>query len=123
MFRVYLMIAVFGGTLALAGCGSDTSGPSAPPPPATLPADKLAPVPHGFKRVTNSHSGFSLAVPATWSVHPARGAVLIRSADRAFALSVAADRTVSSSLPLGSYAQQALKALPGYVTLRPQRAP
>jgi hypothetical protein len=106
-------------TFLVAGCGSSTP---ARPGPAGGPgetADKRPPLPPGWRRVVDRRAGFSLGIPPGWTAHGVRGATVVRSADRALAVSIAADRGGQGrTLRPRLYARRTLSALRGYGRLR-----
>nr|MDQ6915975.1 hypothetical protein [Actinomycetota bacterium] len=62
---------------------------------ATAPqerADRRPALPPAWQRVVNPRGGFSVGVPPGWTVRGGPGATVVRSADRALAVSIAADR-------------------------------
>src|SRR4051812_41113946 len=103
----------------VAGCGSPTP---ARPGGANAPresADKRPPLPPGWRRVVNRRAGFSLGIPPGWTARGVRGATVVRSVDRALAVSIAADRSGQGrTLAPRSYARRTLGALRGYGRLR-----
>src|SRR2546423_5891478 len=98
-----------------AGCGSSTP---ARPDAANAPretADKRPPLPAGWRRVGNRRAGVSLGIPPGWTAHGVRGATVVRSADPALAVSIAADRSGQGrTLRPRAYARRTLDALRGY---------
>jgi hypothetical protein len=69
--------------------------------------------------VVDRRAGFSLGIPPGWTARSGRGAIVVRSADRALAVSIAADRgQQGQALAPGRYARRTLQALPGYRGLR-----
>ncbi|MDX6660239.1 MAG: hypothetical protein QOJ55_1061 [Solirubrobacteraceae bacterium] len=102
--------------VAPAGCGSSSSGRSAPkettdPPPAALP---------GWTRLINDTAGFSLSLPPGWTTRRSgEGSTLIRSTDRALALAVSADRgNDGADDPPAQYLERTVRHLSGYRNLR-----
>jgi hypothetical protein len=103
----------------LAGCGG-----SSPPQPAgtTTPRetnDRRPPLPPGWRRVVNVQAGYSLGIPPGWTARGGPGSTLVRSRDRALAVSVTADRSPQGRrLPPAGYALRTARALRGYGGLR-----
>jgi hypothetical protein len=113
-----LSLLVSSALLALpAGCGGGGQG-AAPPSPPTERADARPKLPAAWKRLVNQEAGFSLGLPPGWTGRGARGTTLIRSADRAVAIAITADRSDDGlTAPLAQYARHTLLALPGYSAL------
>lgn len=98
----------------LAGCGGGGQGAAPPDPPAEH-ADARPKLPAAWKRLVNQEAGFSLGLPPGWTGRGARGTTLVRSADRALAIAITADRSDDGqTAPLPLYARHTLLALPGY---------
>jgi hypothetical protein len=75
-----------------AGCGNDGVPSSAPKAPAETrdTPPKLQP---RWRRVVNLRAGFSVGIPPGWTARGAAGTTLVRSSDRALALTITADRS------------------------------
>jgi hypothetical protein len=104
-----------------AGCGgSSSSGDSSPKETADPP---VAPLP-GWTRLINDTAGFSLSLPPGWTTRQSgEGSTLIRSADRALALAVSADRSNDGAAdPPATYVERTARHLNGYRNLRVGRA-
>jgi hypothetical protein len=102
-------LAVLAGAAALAGCG----GGHAPKPPER--ADRAVRPPPGWRTVRNAVAGFTIAVPRPWTAQTRRSATLIRSRDKLVAATFAADRgSQGRDTPPADYAEQTLRALPGF---------
>jgi hypothetical protein len=119
--RAALLIALLlpAPAAVLAGCGGDgsTSSGSGSPPPAER-ADARPKLPVAWKRLVNQEAGFSLGLPPGWTGRGANGTTLVRSADRALAIAISADRSDDGrSGPLAQYARRTLASLPGYTKL------
>jgi hypothetical protein len=128
--------------VALAGCGGGSSDRSAStastapattattatrtapaPPPARERSEPLARLPHGWTRVVDRVDRFSFGVPRGWRAHRVQGGELVRSADRALAVSVSYDRGAPArTRDLRDYASRSAHALQGYRNLHVGRA-
>ena len=76
-----------------AGCGNDSvQTASAPKAPAET-RDTPPKLPSGWRRVVNLRAGFSVGIPPGWTARGAAGSTLVRSSDRALALTITADRS------------------------------
>ena len=85
--------------------------------------ERPASLPHGWTRVVDTADGFSFAVPRGWRAHRVQGGELVRSADRALAVSVSYDRGAPArTLDLRDYASRSAHALQGYRNLHARRA-
>jgi hypothetical protein len=114
--------------LALAGCGGGSSGRSdsastatnARTTPASRPAapernEPPARLPRGWHLVVDKPGGYSFGVPRGWRAHRVRSGELVRSADKALAMSVSYDRSAAArTLDLRTYASRTAHALRGY---------
>src|SRR6266516_3798805 len=76
----------------VAGCGGSSSRPSSGTAPRET-SDRRPPLPPGWRRVVNPTAGFSVGIPPGWTARGGHGATLVRSRDRALAVSIAADRS------------------------------
>jgi len=123
--------------VALAGCGGGSSDRSAStastapattattatrtataPPPAGERSEPLARLPHGWIRVVDRVDGFSFGVPRGWRAHRVQGGELVRSVDKALAVSVSFDRSAPARTEdLRTYASRTAHALQGYRNL------
>jgi len=113
VFAVLAAIAVVG----LAGCGGSSQTRHATAPPET--SDRRPPLPPGWRRVVNPQAGFSLGIPPGWTARGGHGSTLVRSRDRALAVSIAADRSPEGqTLTPARYAVRTMRALRGYRGLR-----
>lgn len=104
--------------LALGACGSDDGSP--PPRTSTQPAAPLPPaaLPAGWHRVANDAGGYAFALPRGWKASRTDTSTVIRSADRALAGSITADRSTEAlGRPAGEYASAVARALSGYRSL------
>ena len=106
---------------SLAGAGCGDGGGSATTDTTTTTAertDAAARLPHGWRRVVNRAAGFTLGIPPGWTARGGHGATLIRSADRALAISVTADRSAQgrTTKPV-AYVRETLRSLAGYRSL------
>lgn len=116
-WRVLLVCLALAGVPA--GCGGSSHSSAHKPSPAES-ADPPAAVPHGWSRVLNDPSGFSLSLPPGWTAHRSgTGGTLIRSKDRALAVAVSADRSGDGARDApGTYLERTARSLPGYGNLR-----
>ena len=113
-----ILACALAGAASLGGCGDDTASPGSPDP-QTERIDRAAPPPSGWRTVSNRVAGFTLSVPADWSVRKRESATLIRSDDRVLAVTVAADRSEPGrTTPAARYAREAFDAMPGFRRLR-----
>ena len=98
------------------GCG----GSHAPPDRAPVErSDKRAALPKGWTRVVNRRAGFNLGIPPGWKARGGPGSTIVRSRDRALAISVTADRGADGrNLKVTSYARRSVRALRGYRDLQ-----
>jgi hypothetical protein len=76
-----------------AGCGNDSVQTSSAPKTPAETRDTPPKLPSGWRRVVNLRAGFSVGIPPGWSARGAAGSTLVRSRDRALALTVTADRS------------------------------
>jgi hypothetical protein len=103
--------------VVLAGCGGSSQPGRANAPRET--SDRRPPLPPGWRRVVNRQAGFSLGIPPGWTARGGHGATLVRSRDRALAVSIAADRSPQGrTLAPARYARRTMGALRGYRELR-----
>lgn len=109
-------LCIIAAALVGVGCGggSSSGGGQGPPeqsdPPARLPAR--------WHRVINQSGGFSLGLPPGWGARNSQQSTLVRSADGALAISVAADRSdPGRSTPVDAYLRQTVTGLGGYGAL------
>ena len=114
--------------LALAGCGGGSSGRSesastattartTPPPRLAAPERNEPParLPRGWQLVVDKPGGFSFGMPRGWRAHRVQSGELVRSADKALAISVSYDRSAAARmLDLRTYASRIAHALGGY---------
>ena len=114
--------------LALAGCGGGSSGRSdsastattarttpAPRPAAPERNEPPARLPRGWQLVVDKPGGFSFGVPRGWHAHRVGSGELVRSVDKALAISVSYDRSAAArTLDLRTYASRTAHALRGY---------
>jgi hypothetical protein len=114
-----LLAALAALSLLVAGCGSSTPArPDSGGGPRET-ADRRPPLPPAWRRVVNLRAGFSLGIPPGWTARGVRGATMVRSVDRALAVSIAADRSGQGrTLAPRLYARRTLSALRGYGRLR-----
>ena len=77
----------------VAGCGNDSVPASSVPKPPPETRDTPPKLPTGWRRVVNLRAGFSVGIPPGWSARGAAGTTLVRSSDRALALTITADRS------------------------------
>jgi hypothetical protein len=69
--------------------------------------------------VVNRRAGFNLGIPPGWRARGGPGSTIIRSRDRALAVSVTADRSAQGRrLNVASYARRTILDLPGYRDLK-----
>jgi hypothetical protein len=123
------LLARFSSALAAAcllasGCGDDdpSRAETVVPPASDRPLHIR--VPAGWRPVSNSAEGFAFGLPPSWTVTPAKGTTIVRSADGALALAISTDRSQEGlTTPLPIYARRTLLALPGYRGLRLAAAP
>jgi hypothetical protein len=114
--------AVVAVAVGAGGCGSSSGGGATVTAPQER-ADRRPALPPGWRRVVDRRGGFSLGIPPGWTARGGRGAIVVRSADRALAVSIAADRgEQGQALAPDRYARQTLQALPRYRALRVGRA-
>jgi hypothetical protein len=121
-------LAATGLALALAGCGGGASDRSASSSTATTARSTPAPrpaaperneppaqLPNGWQLVVDKPGGFSFGVPRGWRAHRVQSGELVRSADKALAISVSYDRSAAArTLDLRTYASRVAHALQGY---------
>ena len=122
------MLAATALALALAGCGGGSSGRSesastattartTPPPRLAAPERNEPParLPRGWQLVVDKPGGFSFGMPRGWRAHRVQSGELVRSADKALAISVSYDRSAAARmLDLRTYASRSAHALGGY---------
>jgi hypothetical protein len=116
--------AVAAACLIAGGCGDDdpTRAETVVPPTSDRPLHIR--VPSGWRPVDNAADGFAFGLPPSWTVAPAGGTTVVRSADGALALSISADRSEEGlTTPLPLYARRTVLALPGYRGLRLTASP
>jgi hypothetical protein len=120
MARLFAVFAAaFALALVAAGCGGSSTPGGADSGGPRETADRRPPLPPGWRRVVNRRAGFSLGIPPGWTARGERGATVVRSADHALAVSIAADRSAQGqTLRPRVYARRTLGALPGYGRLR-----
>ncbi len=101
------------------GCGSEGAKPT-----DVRERDERRPkLPAGWKRVVERRAGFNVGLPPGWRARAGKRPTLVRSKDRAVAVSISADRTeVGRSLGPKTYARRAARALEGYRGLRARKA-
>jgi hypothetical protein len=117
--RLGSAIVALVGLIGLLGCGDDEP---APPEHRTETVDKLPKLPPGWHEYVNHRAGFALGRAPGWRAKRDGGGSLLRSPDRLVAISISADRTREAiEFPLGEYALEAAKALPGFHDLHVKR--
>ncbi|MDX6669055.1 MAG: hypothetical protein QOK04_2435 [Solirubrobacteraceae bacterium] len=101
------------------GCGNDSVPTSSAPKAPAETRDTPPKLPRGWRRVVNPRAGFSVGIPPAWSARGAAGTTLVRSSDRALALTVTADRSEDGreSDPK-QYAARLVSQLPRYRKLQ-----
>lgn len=124
LLRIFVFVFV---TLALlqAGCGGDDG--SDPDAAALERVDPPATPPPGWRTVSNSRIGFTIAAPRTWTATHTGRRTVIRSDDRLVAISISADRTAPGrELSAERYARRTIRTVPhfaGVVDKRVGRVP
>jgi hypothetical protein len=69
--------------------------------------------------VVNARAGFNVGIPPGWTARGGRGTTVVRSGDRAMAVSITADRSPDGrTLSAAAYARHLVRALPGYRDVR-----
>jgi hypothetical protein len=121
--RLISAIVALVGLIGLAGCGDDEPAPA--PEHRKETVEKLPKLPPGWHRFVNRRAGFAIGRAPGWRAKRDGATTLLRSPDRLVAISISADRTGEAiEFPLGDYAREAAKALPGFHHLdvrRPHR--
>jgi hypothetical protein len=124
------LIALCAATLA--GCRGGSSAQPATTGGTTASGGRTAPeraepaarLPHGWTLVVDRPAGFSFGVPRGWRAHRVPGCELVRSADKALAVSVSYDRGAQArTLNLRCYASSTAHALRGYRNLHRAGSP
>lgn len=91
--RAPVLLLALAAAAAPAGCGSSSHTGTTGPPAAEKLDPPARPLP-GWRTLVNDRGGFSLSLPPGWSARSAGdGSTLVRSSDRALALSISADRS------------------------------
>ena len=120
--RLVSAIVALVGLIGLLGCGDDEP---APPEHRAETVDKLPKLPPGWHEYISHRAGFALGRAPGWRANRDGASTLLRSPDRLVAISISADRTSEAiEFPLGDYALETAKALPGFHHLdvkRPHR--
>ncbi len=103
------------GAVALAGCGTDSKGPSSTQTTVAATPQAPAEIPRSWRREIDTKHGFSAGVPPHWQLVGKGRSVLFRSPDRLVALSLAVDRNEAAfGTPPVQFARRALASLSGY---------
>jgi hypothetical protein len=107
-----------------AGCGGGSSSSSTARTATRETADAPATSPRGWSRLVNDAAGFSLSLPPGWAARRSHGgSSLIRSTDRALAVSISADRSDDGAKNApAAYVGRTVRSLRGYGDLRAGRA-
>jgi hypothetical protein len=102
-----------------AGCGNDGVPTSSVPKPPAETRDTPPKLPPGWRRVVNPRAGFSVGIPPAWTARGAAGTTLVRSSDRALALTITADRSDDGrEADPKQYAARLVPTLPRYRKLQ-----
>ena len=120
MRRPALAVASAAAALALGACGSGGGTGTTTPALKAAPerAEHPARLPPGWKRIADRRDGFSFGVPPGWRAHRTATGELVRSADKALAVSIAYDRGGDArTLRIRQYARRVGASLRGYRNL------
>jgi hypothetical protein len=100
--------------ITASGCGGDSTM-TAPVRQAKETAQKLPPLPSGWRPHENRTIGYRIGIPTGWEVQEKPSQALLRSPDHLVAVTLTADRNPRAfRVPLDRFALQALGALPGF---------
>ena len=99
--------------LAACGSGSGEKNEKKKDPPER--SEKPAKLPKGWQRLANRRAGFTIGIPPGWRVRGGQGATVVRSSDKALAVSITADRSARGRTGLvQAYARRTVRSLRGY---------